>query len=623
MQASTRKSLSVANHELAQYYFHQGSTVRAYDYLGVHFENGMYAFRVWAPRAQSVSVVGDFNNWNRGAAPMHKVTGGIWETLIEKDSIRQGQNYKFCIRANGKEFLKADPYAFSAQCPPDTASVLCESEGYVWRDRGWMSYRAEHFRFGEAARRPINIYEMHLPSWKRRADGSYPTYTELAAEAVHYVKQMGYTHIELMPVFERDQEDRPCAFYAPFARFGMPRDFMAFVDTMHEAGIGVILQWSPTRFSAAAHSLCEFDGQPLYESPAPVLAETMNSSTRLFDLEREEVQSFLISCSAFWAEKYHIDGFCIDGIEGMRSPTQDCLYPAAAAFLRKLNAAMKEHYPSVMMIARVSSARPSAPMMDGDLGFAFWWNTNWTHNALSYIGQAPLWREAHHNLLTFPLSYAFDRAFVLPLPHEEAAAPNPSFLDRNPGEYGQKFAGYRAFLTYMMTIPGKKLGFMGYEFGQFRAWDPNSALEWFLLDYDMHAHTQLFVAELNHFYLSHPTLWEGDSSRESFRWLDTNDRAQKILAYERVCSNGDTLTVAINFSSASYDDIFLSVPDAGHYRLLFSTDESRYGGAGSTSAELLPSVPTDSADTYPNALRLSLPPLTAVILERVFEENAQ
>lgn len=634
MQNTDHTVKAIPDHALEQYYFHQGATIRAYEYLGVHKEPGGYAFRVWAPNADAVSVVGDFNRWDASASPMKKVTDGIWEAVLSDIAVCEGQNYKYCICNHGNRFLKADPYAFSAQCPPETASVVFQLEGYQWHDDGWMQYRKGKFRRGEADRQPISIYEVHLGSWKKKETGEYLTYAELASDLVHYVKQMGYTHIELMPVgeypFDGSWGYQVCGYYAPTARFGSPKEFMAFIDHMHTAGIGVILDWVPAHFPKDAHGLYEFDGQPLYEYQGWDRMEQKSWGTRKFDLGREEVQSFLISNAAFWAEKYHVDGLRVDAVASMlyldyeKKPGEwipnihgenKCL--EAVSFFQKLNSAMAREYPDLMMIAEESTAWGNVTSFEnGGLGFTMKWNMGWMNDSLSYIREDPARRAAQHEKLTFSILYSFGERYLLPLSHDEAVHGKRSLLDRHPGTYEQKFAGYRTFLTYFMTHPGKKLAFMGYEFGQFREWDFSASLEWFLLDYEMHSKTQLFTAVLNRLYLEHPCLWESDASYDGFSWIDADDRTQSIFSYRRIDKSGKELLIVLNFLPVLREHFRLSVPKEGTYRELFNTDAPKFGGNGIQTSPILSTVPQER-NGFSHAIEITLPPLSALIFQEI------
>lgn len=618
----------VRANETAAYYFHQGTTTRAYEFLGAHREGDRFLFRVWAPNADYVSVCGDFNGWNREANPMMKVTHGVWETTLPSSSVREGENYKFFLRNHGREMLKADPYGFSMQRPPETASRICDLSGYQWRDEGWMSYRKSRFTREKILHQPLNIYEVHLGSWKRHENGDYFSYSEIAADLVPYVKQMGYTHIEVMPVSEFPYDGswgyQVCGYYAPTSRFGSPKDFMAFVDAFHEAGIGVILDWVPAHFPKDAHGLCEFDGQPLYEYQGADRMEHATWGTRKFDVGREEVQSFLISNAFFWVEQYHLDGLRVDAVASMlyldydKKPGEwvpnvyggrECL--EAIAFFQKLNHMLADRHPDVMTIAEESTAWANITGFDNNgLGFTLKWNMGWMNDTLSYLREDPLWRNYHHNKLNFSLTYAFSENFVLPISHDEVVHCKGSLLDRNPGPYEQKFAGARTYLTYMMTHPGKKLLFMGSEIGQFREWAYEEQIEWFLLDYEMHARFQSFVAELNHLYLESPALWERDDGWDGFEWIDADNAEQSILSYRRRDRRGRELIVLINFLPVKREDFLLNVPWKGTYEEVLNTDEERFGGAGTVN----PGVLRTEEHWGRDALRVQLPAMGAMIL---------
>lgn len=629
----TEKNTARPAGDMAPYYFHQGTSVRAFDYLGAHREGDAVVFRVWAPNADYVAVVGDFNGWNAGAAPMDRVTErGVWEARI--GGIEDGQKYKYFIRNGCREMQKADPYGFWMEKPPLTASVVYDIEGYEWRDAGWMRYRKGKFTREAVMRRPINIYEVHAGSWRRHKDGSYFSYTELAAELVTYVKQMGYTHVELMPLseypFDGSWGYQVCGYYAPTSRYGTPQELMAFVDTMHEAGIGVILDWVPAHFPKDAHGLYEFDGQPLYEYQGVDRMEHATWGTRCFDVGREEVQSFLISNAVYWVEKYHVDGLRVDAVASMlyldydRRPGEwvpnrygDNKNLEAIAFFQKLNGFLARDYPDVMTIAEESTAWANLTHFDnGGLGFSLKWNMGWMNDTLDYIKEDPLWRKYHHNKINFSITYAFGEQYVLPISHDEVVHGKLSLLDRSPGEYTQKFAGTRTFLTYMMTHPGKKLLFMGCEYGPFREWDFSDELEWFLLNYDMHAAMQLFTADLNHFYLSQPPLWEKDGNWDGFKWIDADNCEQSIFSYRRIDESGKELIVLLNFTPVGYNDFLLAVPDKGIYEEVFNSDDRRYGGKGILNEGRFRTEPC-MLRGYGDAIRIKVPPMSGVIFKCV------
>ena len=639
-QKSTKKSAATTQ-ELAPYLFHQGTNFYAYQYLGFHFEGERATFRTWAPNADSVSVCGDFNGWNPNADPMTRVTeGGVWELILPSDRVSVGQCYKYCIRNGERELLKADPYGFSMQRPPETASLICNIEGYAWRDADWLSYRKKNFGRDKCLLQPINVYEMHLGSWKRHKDGRYYSYAETAGELAPYLKQMGYTHVELMPVSEHPFDGswgyQVCGYYAPTSRFGSPQDFMAFVDAMHEAGIGVILDWVPAHFAKDAHGLYEFDGQPLYEYQGWDRIEHEGWGTRRFDVGREEVQSFLISNAMYWIKEYHVDALRVDALASMLYLDYDkrpgewvpnvygdnkCL--EAIAFFQKMNAYLAANYPDVMTIAEESTSWANITGFEnGGLGFSYKWNMGWMNDTLSYVQEDPLWRSHHHEKMNFSILYSFSENYVLPISHDEVVHGKKSLLDRMAGDYHNKFAGARTYLTYMMTHPGKKLLFMGSELGMFREWDHDAELEWFLLDYDMHAKYQLFIARLNQFYLQNPELWEGDDDPASFVWIDADNREQSVFSYRRIAKNGEELLVYLNFLPVERQSFLAAVPEEGEYQEIFNSDAVAFGGKGVLNKNILVSVPCTLRE-YTNAVPITLPAMSAVVLKKHKSKNTK
>jgi len=619
------------NQELAPYLYHQGTNYESYSYMGAHREGDTFAFRVWAPNAEQIFVVGDFNGWSHDT-PMTRITeGGIWEAMMPSDRVRDGDLYKFKIWSRGRELYKADPYAFAAECPPETASRIVDIEGYAWRDDGWMAHRST--KAGRFYDEPMNVYELHLGSWRRHEDGTPFTYSELATELATYVKQMGYTHVELMPVAEHPFDGswgyQVCSYYAPTARFGSPTDFMGFVDTMHEAGIGVILDWVPAHFPKDAHGLYEFDGQPLYEYQGWDRIEHEGWGTRRFDVGRNEVESFLISNATFWFEKYHVDGLRVDAVASMIYLDYDkrpgewvpnvygnnrCL--EAIAFFRKLNMHIKGRFPDVLMIAEESTAWSNVTTFDNDgLGFDMKWNMGWMNDTLSYAETDPLYRKYVHEKTTFSLTYAFSERYVLPISHDEVVHGKKSFLDKMSGDYWQKFASARAVFGYMMTHPGKKLFFMGSEIGQFREWDYASQIEWFMLDYESHAQFQYYVASLNHLYLASPALWQRDDSWDGFVWIDADDRERSLLSYRRRDREGNEMIVVLNFTPVVHNDFWLRVPEVGVYEEVFNSDEIRFGGSGVVNEGDLEATVNPYREEE-NVLRMTVPPLGMTILAK-------
>lgn len=615
----------------APYLFHQGTNFKAYEYLGAHRDdkNSGYVFRVWAPNADAAYVIGSFNGWDM-SCPMKRITdGGIWEAYAAASS---GDMYKFRLINGDKTIDKADPYAFYCEKPPATASVLYNPGEYRWRDKGWMSHRSRAMGRDSFFTQPLNIYELHIGSWKLHDDGTPLSYTELADELAPYVKQMGYTHVELMPVMEHPFAPswgyQICGFYAPSARFGTPHDFMGFVDKMHNAGVGVILDWVPAHFPKDAHGLYEFDGQPLYEYQGGDRMEHAGWGTRRFDVGRDEVECFLVSNAVFWAEKYHADGLRVDAVASMLYLDYDrlpgewvpnvygdnrCL--EAISFFKKLNGHMAERFPDVLMIAEESSAWANLTGFDnGGLGFSFKWNMGWMHDALDYIAEDPLFRKHDHNRLTFSLTYAFAEHYILPVSHDEVVHGKKSLLDRMHGDYRQKFATARAFAVYMITHPGKKLSFMGNEIGQFREWDDAGQIEWFLLDYEAHARYQFFWSELNHLYLESSELWSDDGGWDGFKWINANDAELSVYSYRRIGRDKKELIIILNFTPVVRENYMIGVPINTEYSEILNSDDEKYGGSGVVNRK--PLKPDENgADGLPYSINLTLPPLGAVILK--------
>ena len=616
--------------DMASYLFHQGTNYFAYEYMGCHKIEGGYVFRVWAPNADCIFLTGDFNSWSE-SAPLSRITeGGIWEIELCDGSVKAGDKYKYKIYGCGQVHYKADPYAFFAETPPDTASVVCDPSEYAWKDDGWLKFRQKTAT--EFYSQPMNIYELHLGSWKRHEDGTPLSYVELARELAPYVKQMGYTHIELLPVTEHPFDGswgyQVTSYFAPTARYGSPDDFRAFVDKMHEAGIGVILDWVPAHFPKDRHGLFEFDGKPLYEYQGWDRIEHEGWGTRRFDVGREEIQSFLISSSTYWLKEYHIDALRVDAVASMIYldydkrpgewvPNKDggnrCL--EAIAFFRKLNSHIKGLYPDVLMIAEESTAWANVTTFDnGGLGFDMKWNMGWMNDTLSYAELDPIYRKYDHEKINFSLTYAFGEKYALPISHDEVVHGKKSFLDKMSGDYWQKFASARAFYGYMMTHPGKKLFFMGSEIGQFREWDYEGEIEWFLLDYETHAKFQRYVAELNQLYIASPELWQIDDSWEGFSWIDANNADQSIVSYRRVARDGSTLAVLINFTPVAYEGFRMGVPK-GCYEEIINSDDERFGGSGVVNLGEMKSEDTE-AHGYENSLTLRVPPLGITILRK-------
>ncbi len=578
---------------LAEYLFHEGTNYTAYSYLGAHMEGDTCTFRVWCPNAAEVYVVGSFNDWDSYRNRAWRITGGgVFECVVE--GVKEFDSYKYrIVLADGREFLKADPYAFHAEEKPGTASKVYTLAGYRWQDKKWMEARKAPYHA------PVSIYEMHLGSWRKYADGNAFSYEKLAEELIPYVKEMGFTHIEVMPVSEYPYDKswgyQVTGYYAPTARYGTPKDFMHFVDLCHQNGIGVILDWVPAHFPKDAHGLYEFDGTCLYEYADPLKREHPDWGTRIFDYGRNEVRCFLISNAAFWFDKYHVDGLRVDAVasmlyldygkkDGEWRPNE---YGGngnleAKSFLQALNTRVFAEFPGIMMIAEESTAWPliTHPVSEGGLGFNYKWNMGWMNDSLRYMQSDPFFRRGVHNNLTFSLTYAFSENFILPLSHDEVVHGKASILSKMPGGYEDKFANVRAYLGYMFAHPGKKLLFMGTEIGQFIEWNEERELDWNLLSFEAHEKHKKFVAAMNRTYQKYAPLWEEDTSWEGFDWAALDDDSNNIISFFRKDKKGNLLLAVSNFSGKVQENYKIGVPRRGVYEEVFSTDAAEYGGSG-------------------------------------------
>jgi len=619
------------NNELPVYLFHQGTNYRAYEFLGCHYnlKTGVATFRTWAPKAKTVHLVGDFNRWGETELLMERISdGGVWEITV--DRVEEYQRYKYAITSGkDKTVLKSDPYAFMSETEDRTASMVFDINGYKWGDNVWQKQTKNRDNLDF----PMNIYEVHLGSWMRNTDGQAFSYIELAERLIPYVKEMNYTHIELMPVMEHPFGGswgyQICGFYAPTSRYGNPHEFMKFIDLCHQSGIGVILDWVPSHFPKDEHGLIEYDGGPLYECHGADRIENWEWGTRCFDYGRTEVQSFLVSNAMFWLDIYHADGLRVDAVSSMLyldygrkagewTPNTNGGNENldAIAFIRKLNKAIFAEIPQAMMIAEESTAWPlvTKPIHDGGLGFNFKWNMGWMNDMLEYVETDPLYRRGIHNKITFSFFYAFSENFVLPLSHDEVVHGKKSLLNKMPGDYETKFAGLRVFLGYMMTHPGKKLTFMGAEFGQFREWDTDTGLDWLLLEYPMHSNLKNYVKELGAFYLKTPALWEIDFSWDGFKWISDSDRDQNTIAFIRTDKQGKNNISLINFSPIAREDYRIGVPEAGIYTETFNSDLPEYGGWGHKNRKeiIAEDIPMHG---YPYSVTLTAPPLAIVCIK--------
>ena len=583
--------------ELGEYLFHQGTNYTAYAYMGCHrAADGTgkvaYTFRTWAPNAASVHVVGDFSDWKLGI-PMRRISeGGIWELVYVSDEPLEGKRYKYRVESRAGVHLKGDPYAFYSMGRDDGATVIVSDVPYKWQDGPWLDHRRDTVcsRDGRYLSAPVNIYEVHLGSFMRDENGEYLNYRTLGDKLAAYTKRMGYTHVELLPVTEYPYDGswgyQVCGFFAPTSRFGEPDDFRYFVDVLHRAGVGVLLDWVPAHFPKDEWGLYEFDGGPLYEYQGYDRMESRSWGTRFFDLGRQEIQSFLVSSALYWLREFHIDGLRVDAVASMLYLDYDRMpgewFPnvyggnhnlEAIAFLQKLNSAVFGEFPDVLMIAEESTAFAGVthPVSEGGLGFNLKWNMGWANDFYEYLSLNPVYRKYHHSALNFPLMYAFGENYVLPISHDEVVHGKKSFIDKMHGSYGEKFAQVRAALMLQMTYPGKKMLFMGTEFGQFREWDYASSLEWFMLNYPAHAALSQYVAALNDFYLRTPALWEQDFVPDGFRWILPDDADQNLVAYTRVAADGAFVHVCITFSGVE-QTVALPAEKGDVYEIVFETD---------------------------------------------------
>ena len=611
--------------------FHTGDSVRAYDFLGAHLvnrndKNGV-VFRVWAPTARSVSVAGDFNNWNNEANYMYNIGYGVWEVFVE--GVKEFCTYKYCIESEyGDRLMKADPYAFHAQTRPGQASVVYDIESYSWNDSEWFTKRKEN----NISSSPMNIYEIHAGSWRKYPDGNFFNYQKLADELIPYLKEMHYTHVQLMPIMEYPYDGswgfQTTGYYAPTSRYGTPSDFMAFVDKLHGEGIGVILDWVPSNFPTDDFGLARFDGSPLYESNDPKTSKRDSWGTCLFNYARFEVTSFLVSCAMFWLDKYHIDGLRIGALSSMLyldyGKAEGEWEPNkfggkenldAVDFVKRLNTAVHMYHPDVMMFAEENTSWPKLThkIEDGGLGFDFKWNMGWMNDMLHYMSLNSMWRPFNHDSLTFSFYYAFSEKFLLPISHDEVSHGKGSLIKQMPGKYDEQFAGVRAFITYMYAHPGKKLVFMGTEIGQFDEWNHEEAIQWDLLEFEKHKKLRTFFKELNKFYLDCKPLYELDTVWKGFDWIHHDDYTNSVIAFKRTDKNGDEIVSVCNFQPIRRDEYCIGVPKYGLYDEVFNSDEERFGGSGVVNGN---NIKTEvmKIHGFDQGLSLTLPPLSVIYL---------
>lgn len=613
------------------YLFHQGTSYHSHYYLGAHITSrdgveGVH-FALWAPEASEVYVIGDFNDWE--GVPLERTPhGGIWHTFLP--GVEEGDCYKYRIHTkDGRTLIKSDPYAFQGELRPASASKVIELNNYTWMDDAWQKREVE-----EPYYQPMSIYEVHLGSWRRGPNDSFLSYGQLAEELVDYVAEMGFTHIELLPLMEHPLDAswgyQITGFFALTSRYGHPHEFKYFVDRCHQKGIGVIMDWVPGHFCQDGHGLAGFDGTPLFEYDDPKKAENKGWGTLNFDLGRPEVRSFLISNAIFWFQEYHIDGLRIDAVANMLyldygrevgqwSPNayggRENL--EAIDFMKRMNQVVFRYYPKALMLAEESTSWPlvSRPTYMGGLGYNFKWNMGWMNDTLKYMQLDPVHRKYHHNLLTFSLTYAFSENFILPLSHDEVVHVKGSLINKMWGDYWKKFAGLRLLYSYLYTHPGKKLLFMGGEFGQFAEWNEEQSLDWHLLDFDYHKKIHDFVRDLNHFYQKENSLWEQDHSWDGFQWIDPNNNLYNVITFLRQgVKEEDILIIIANFSPLAHETYRIGVPKPILYQEVFNSDLQKYGGSGVVNQRDCMAQETPW-HTMPYSIQLRVPPLGALFLK--------
>jgi len=616
--------------------FKAGKHYKLYEKMGAHpmeleGEEGVY-FAVWAPSAKLVTVIGDFNYWdgNEHALKVRWDSSGIWEGFIP--NVKKGTRYKYRITSNldGSVSEKIDPYALFFEKPPKTAGIIWDISDYKWKDGNWMSYRKDKNDLDK----PYSVYEVHLGSWKRNAQGDFLSYKEMTTELVSYVKEMNFTHVEFMPVMEFPFDPswgyQLVGYFAPTSRFGSPQEFMEMIDAFHKNDIGVILDWVPSHFPDDAHGLGKYDGTHLYEHPDPKKGYHPDWKSLIFNYERNEVRSFLISNAFFWLEYYHIDGLRVDAVASMlyldysreEGEWDANIFGgnenlAAISFLKDFNEAVYSNFDGIQTIAEESTAFPGVtkPVEMGGLGFGMKWMMGWMHDTLQYFSKDPVYRKHHQNDISFSLTYAFTENFMLPLSHDEVVHGKKSILSRQPGDEWQKFANLRLLYGYMFTHPGTKLLFMGGEFGQYAEWNFNASLDWNLLEYLPHKGMLDFFKNLNKFYQNTPALYEKAFTQEGFEWISYDDQENSVLSYIRKGhdSNNDVLVVC-NFTPALLKSYRIGVPQKGTLQEIFNSDKEEFGGAGNLNRDILKTQALPSNGKI-NSIEITLPPLAIVVFK--------
>ena len=615
------------NNNMAEYLFHEGTNYHSHKFLGSFLEGDSCTFRVWAPNAKRVFVTGEFCSWYPHTYEMKRINDrGIYE--IQIPGVSEFDAYKYVIVTHsGVELWKADPYAKHAETRPLTASKVYTLPEYKWKDKKWMDNRTVPYH------QPMNIYEVHLGSWKHNEEGKELSYRELAHRLVEYVKEMNYTHVELLPITEYPYDKswgyQATGYFSPTSRYGTPEDFMYFVDICHQNNIGVILDWVPGHFTKDAHGLYEFDGTPCYEYSDTRKMEHEGWGTRVFDYGRNEIKSFLTSSAVSWIEDYHIDGIRVDAVSSMiylnycrdEDKSARNIYGGfenleAIDFLKNLNLYIKENYPGVSMIAEESTSYPkvTAAVEHGGLGFDFKWNMGWMNDSLDYLETDPFFRKGVHNKFTFSMHYAFSENFILPISHDEVVHGKKSLLDKSPVPYEEKFANLKAFLGYMYAHPGKKLTFMGIDIAQFIEWDEERELDWLLMLYPKHVFTHRYVKELNKYYKTTPALWENDSDWDGFKWHVVDDNNNNVFAFSRKDRLGKEVLVVSNFSNQVLKNYEIGVDTWGSYKIALNSDAKKYDGIAVSNRNL--KTINKEKNEFKYTLSLNIPPYATMYIEK-------
>ncbi|MDD4839672.1 MAG: 1,4-alpha-glucan branching protein GlgB [Clostridia bacterium] len=619
------------------YLFHEGTNFESYKLMSptpvVEDDVEGWFFRVWAPFALNVSIVGDFNKWDVTKNPMESSSDGIWSLFIA--GLKEFDNYKYAVTGkNNKTILKCDPYGLHFETPPANSSKLYDITGYNWKDKKWMTDRMDYDPYGS----PMNIYELHIGSWKRYSDGNFYNYSALADELIPYVKKMGYTHIEVMPLteypFDGSWGYQVTGMFAPTSRYGTPKDLMLLIDKCHRAGIGVILDWVLAHFPRDEHGLGSFDGTALYEYADPRKGEHKEWGTKVYDFGKNEVKCFLISAAMFWFEIYHIDGIRCDAVasmlyldynrkDGEWAPNAfgGNYNLEAKDFLKAMNTAILSKHRGVLSIAEESTSFPmvTKPAYDGGLGFNFKWNMGWMNDSLRYLALDPFFRKDNHNDLTFSISYAYAENYILPLSHDEVVHGKHSMIDRVVGSYDEKFEGLKTFYGYMMGHPGKKLNFMGNEFGQFIEWNYTKELDWLLLEYPKHKALQKYVKDLNEFYLANKSLWQLDCSWDGFKWIVVDDNRQNVLSFIRKAADGEYVICVMNFSPVARNKYVMGVPDLCEYKTEIISSLKKYGGDEPRRPSFR--AVAKPAHGYQNSIKINIPKNTVMFIKPDFKEE--